>query len=212
MLPDSTSIKRKEVPTMEQEPMDNQEQGYEAKEQAVTPKIYVASLSDYNDGRLFGRWIDADQTPEELYAVVKSMLEASPMPYAEEWGIFDYEGFGPLRIDEYEDFHTVSMLANGVAEHGEAFAHWVDLTGERDEDTVTNFQSSYLGCFESIEAYAESLLEDLGYKDMIQPPLPEFLQPYVSIDIESLARDLELSGDVMTAEGGKGVYVFSSNW
>jgi antirestriction protein len=55
-------------------------------------------------------------------------------------------------------------------------------------------------------------LEDLGYKDMIQPPLPEFLQPYVSIDIESLARDLELSGDVMTAEGGKGVYVFNSNW
>jgi antirestriction protein len=176
------------------------------------PKIYVASLSDYNDGRLFGRWLNADQTADELYEAVKSMLDASPMPNAEEWGIFDYEGFGPLRIDEYEDFRTVSMLANGITEHGEAFAHWVDLTSERDENAVTNFQSSYLGCFESLGAYAESLLEDLGYLDMIQPPLPEFLQPYVSIDIESLARDLELSGDVMTAEGSEGVYVFNSTW
>lgn len=196
---------------MEQEPKDNPE-GHEAKEQMVTPKIYVASLSDYNDGRLFGRWLNADQTADELYEAVKSMLDASPMPNAEEWGIFDYEGFGPLRINEYEDFRTVSMLANGITEHGEAFAHWVDLTSERDENAVTNFQSSYLGCFESIEAYAESLLEDLGYKDMIQPPLPDFLQPYVSIDLEALARDLELSGDVMTAEGHDGVYVFNSSW
>jgi antirestriction protein len=196
---------------MEQEPKDNPE-GHEAQEQQVTPKIYVASLSDYNDGRLFGRWLNADQTADELYEAMKLMLEASPMPNAEEWGIFDYEGFGPLRIDEYEDFRTVSMLANGITEHGEAFAHWVDLTSERDENAVTNFQSSYLGCFESLEAYAESLLEDLGYLDLIQPPLPKFLQPYVSIDIESLARDLELSGDVMTAEGSGGVYVFNSTW
>jgi len=196
---------------MEQEPKENQD-GHEAQEQEVMPKIYVASLSDYNDGRLFGRWLNADQTADELYEAVKSMLDASPMPNAEEWGIFDYEGFGPLRIDEYEDFRTVSMLANGITEHGEAFAHWVDLTSERDENAVTNFQSSYLGCFESLGAYAESLLEDLGYLDMIQPPLPEFLQPYVSIDIESLARDLELSGDVMTAEGSEGVYVFNSTW
>ena len=196
---------------MEQEPKENHD-GHEAQEQIVTPKIYVASLSDYNDGRLFGRWLNADQTADELYEAVKSMLDASPMPNAEEWGIFDYEGFGPLRIDEYEDFRTVSMLANGITEHGEAFAHWVDLTSERDENAVTNFQSSYLGCFESLGAYAESLLEDLGYLDMIQPPLPEFLQPYVSIDIESLARDIELSGDVMTAEGSEGVYVFNSTW
>ena len=196
---------------MEQEPKENHD-GHEAQEQIVTPKIYVASLSDYNDGRLFGRWLNADQTADELYDAVKSMLDASPMPNAEEWGIFDYEGFGPLRIDEYEDFRTVSMLANGITEHGEAFAHWVDLTSERDENAVTNFQSSYLGCFESLGAYAESLLEDLGYLDMIQPPLPEFLQPYVSIDIESLARDIELSGDVMTAEGSEGVYVFNSTW
>jgi antirestriction protein len=196
---------------MEQEPKENQD-GHEAEEQEVMPKIYVASLSDYNDGRLYGRWLNADQTADELYEAVKSMLDASLMPNAEEWGIFDYEGFGPLRIDEYEDFRTVSMLANGITEHGEAFAHWVDLTSERDENAVTNFQSSYLGCFESLGAYAESLLEDLGYLDMIQPPLPEFLQPYVSIDIESLARDLELSGDVMTAEGSEGVYVFNSTW
>ena len=197
---------------MEQEPANEQEQGHEAVRPEATPKIYVASLSDYNDGRLFGRWIDADQTPDELVAAVFSLLEASPMPYAEEWGIFDYEGFGPIRIDENESFGTVSLLAHGIAEHGEAFACWVDLTGERDEDAATNFLESYVGCFDSLEAYAETLIEDLGYKDMVQPTFPEFLQPYVSIDIEGLARDLELSGDVMTAECREGVYVYNSTW
>ena len=196
---------------MEQEPINNQ-QGHEMNEPQVTPNIYVASLSDYNDGRLYGQWMNADQTPEELHEAVKTMLDASPMAYAEEWGIFDYEGFGPIRIDEYEDLHTISTLAHGITEHGEAFAHWVDLTGENDEDVVSKFLESYLGCFESLEAYAESLVEDLGYRDMIQPPLPEFLQPYVSIDIEGLARDLELSGDVMTAEGRDGTHVFSTRW
>jgi hypothetical protein len=47
---------------------------------------------------------------------------------------------------------------------------------------------------------------------MIQPSIPELLQPYVSIDIEGLARDLELSGDVMSAEGQQGVHVYDTRW
>ena len=33
-------------------------------------------------------------------------------------------------------------------------------------------------------------------------------QPYVQVDVEGFARDLELSGDVLTSEGDSGVYVF----
>ena len=196
---------------MEKEPNEN-ESNHEVHEQDVTPKIYVASLSDYNDGRLFGCWIDAAQSSDELYSEMRELLESSSMPFAEEWGIFDYEGFGPLRIDEYESFDIVSLLANGIVDHGEAFACWVDLTGDRDQFSVDKFLESYLGCFASTEAYAESLLGDLGYLEPWHSSLPEFLQPYVSIDIEGLARDLELSGDVMTAEGRAGVYVFHPRW
>ena len=72
------------------------------------PRIYVASLSDYNDGRLFGRWIDAAVEPEDLARQVDKMLAASPTPGAEEWAIHDYEGFGPLPLSEYERLALVS--------------------------------------------------------------------------------------------------------
>lgn len=32
------------------------------------PRIYVASLSDYNAGTLHGKWIDADQSAEDIQA------------------------------------------------------------------------------------------------------------------------------------------------
>jgi len=37
-------------------------------------QIYIADLAAYNAGRLRGRWIDANQTPDELSGAVKSML------------------------------------------------------------------------------------------------------------------------------------------
>jgi hypothetical protein len=48
--------------------------------------------------------------------------------------------------------------------------------------------------------------------DFVQPSLPEFFQRYVSFDIEGLARDLELSGDIMTSKGVQGVHIFYSRW
>lgn len=43
-------------------------------------RIYVACLASYNAGILHGRWIDADQTAEEITEEVERMLEDSPEP------------------------------------------------------------------------------------------------------------------------------------
>jgi antirestriction protein len=173
-----------------------------------TPRIYVASLSDYNDGRLHGRWIDADQEAEALGVAVNEMLASSTMPLAEEFAIHDYEGFGPVRLNEYESLESVSRVAHGISEHGEAFGHWLSLNSSTDEETCRGFEDAYLGCFESLEAYAEQLLDDLGYDETLESAVPEFLQAYVKVDVEGFARDLEMSGDVATSEGRDGVYVF----
>jgi len=45
-----------------------------------TPRIYVASLSDYNAGRLHGVWIDANRSAEEIAEEVDRMLEDSKEP------------------------------------------------------------------------------------------------------------------------------------
>ena len=50
------------------------------------PRIYVACLAAYNNGRLHGRWIDATD-PHEVWQHVRGMLAASPEPDAEEWAI-----------------------------------------------------------------------------------------------------------------------------
>ena len=182
------------------------------REPATDTRIYVASLSDYNDGRLHGAWIDADGEPDDLDEQVQAMLARSPMRSeaggAEEWAIHDYEGFGPLRLGEYEDIATISTIGQGIAEHGPAFAHWAAISGTSDRDELARFDDVYLGHWESVAAYAEELLEDLGIDDLLERAIPEHLQAYVHVDVEGFARDLEYSGDLSSSEGDDGVYLF----
>ena len=174
-------------------------------------RIYVASLSDYNDGRLHGAWLDATAEPDELTEGVTAMLARSPIPGAEEYAIHDYEGFGPLRLGEYEDLATISQIGQGIATHGPAFAHWASVCGTDDRDELGRFDDVYLGHWDSIEDYAEELLDDLGIDDLIERNIPDSLQGYVTVDTEGFARDLEYSGDVTSSEGDNGVYLFDQN-
>ena len=82
------------------------------------PRIYVACLAAYNNGRLHGRWIEASD-PHEVWQQVSAMLAASPEPDAEEWAIHDYDGFHGCRISEYAGFDTVCALAEFLEERGE---------------------------------------------------------------------------------------------
>jgi hypothetical protein len=65
---------RKEVMMDERENRQEREPGAAYSEhqrqseklQKDVPRIYVASLSDYNNGVLHGRWIDASSDPEDM--------------------------------------------------------------------------------------------------------------------------------------------------
>jgi antirestriction protein len=173
-----------------------------------TPSIWVGSLADYNAGVLYGEWIDATAELEDIETAISAMVAASPTPGAEEWGIFDSEGFGPLSIDEYESLATVHRLARGIGEHGTAFAHYAALVGTRDPDELDRFEDAYMGRYDSVEDYAEDLLDDLGYVEIVERSVPESMAPYIHLDIEGFARDLELSGAIATAQDTEGTYVF----
>ena len=172
---------------------------------AEEPRIYVASLSDYNAGRLHGRWLDAHLSTDELQAGVEAMLSASPTdPRAEEWAIHDYQGFYGLRLGEWESLERVSRLGKGIVEHGEAFAAWVANDQVATEE-LDRFEDCYLGRWDSVEDYAEQLLDDLGV-DLGAALGPEWLQPYVRVDVAAFARDL--SSELSIVHGSQGVYVF----
>ena len=82
-----------------------------------TPKIYVACLAAYNNGKLHGAWIDADQSSEAIYEEIQEMLKSSPEPLAEEWAIHDYEGFGDIRLSEWESIELIADMAAFINEH-----------------------------------------------------------------------------------------------
>ena len=166
------------------------------------PRIYVASLSDYNAGRLHGVWIDATQGADEIQEQVNAMLAKSPEPVAEEWAIHDYEGFQGVKLSEYESFEQVAAWAENIEEHGEAFAAWVaNDPGYNTEPE--KFQDEYAGTFDTEEAYAEEFVSECGWAGVC--PVPDALLPY--LDMEQIARDLFIN-DVYSVDGTSGVHVF----
>lgn len=176
------------------------------------PQLWIGSLSDYTAGRLHGSWINAARPPAEIWEDIRSMLAASPEARlsgqpAEEWGIFDSDGFGPLRVGEYDDIDWLSAVAKGIVEHGAAFAAWVDHVGR--EVDLDSFSDTYLGHYDSETAYAEAMAEDFGWEAAIET-LPEPLRWYVRFDAEGFGRDLRIGGDIEVVDDlGGGVWIFS---
>jgi len=178
----------------------------------LRPRVYLASLSDYNAGILHGTWLAADTSEDELADGIAGMLSGSPTAKAsgqpaEEWALHDSEGFNGLHLDEYEGLGYLSRIGLGVAEHGVAFAHWAKLVAGDDE--LDDFAERYRGHWDTLEAYADELLDDLGVAQHLEA-IPDWLQPYVELHTGRYARDLELGGDILTSEGEGGVHVWSS--
>lgn len=175
------------------------------------PQIWVGSLADYNAGRLHGAWLNAAQDVEELRADIDQMLAAAPSPGAEEWGIFDFEGFSPLRLSEYEDLDLVSTLANGISEYGPVFAYWAEHV-ECDRDRLGHFEDAHLGTYPSRTEYVEQLLRDAGVDPVAAMHLEPWVEPYVFVDALALARDLEMSGEICFLEYDRWVVVFDGHY
>ncbi len=154
------------------------------------PRIYVACLAAYNNGHLHGRWIDATQDPEAIGAAISAMLEASPVPGAEEWAIHGTEGFEGARLEEYSGIDKAHALALFIQEHRRLGAGVLEHFACDLEEAEAAFED-YAGEHESLADFAREITEETT-------EIPERLAPY--IDYEAIARDMELNGDVFTVE------------
>jgi antirestriction protein len=164
------------------------------------PRIYVASLADYNAGRLHGVWIDAAQSAEEIMDEAAEMLKDSREPGAEEWAIHDHEGFYGLPVAEWDAFEGVAELAGLLVEHGPAFAAYVANIGAgADED---GFEEAFVGEAESEYRFAHEHADDL-IGDATGLPVHYF-------NYESYADDLFVNDYWSASKAGGVVYVFRS--
>jgi antirestriction protein len=171
--------------------------------QILKPMIYVACLAAYNAGTLHGKWIAATQDADSLHREVQEILKQSPEPFAEEWAIHDYEGFGESRIDEYQPLSEVSRLALLIEAHGEAFAAYAAHVGT-ESATEESFLDAYRGHWDSELAYAQDLFDELYAHE-----IPKNLRFY--IDYEAFSRDLFLDGHFSVRSSDFRVYVFAES-
>lgn len=167
----------------------------------------MRSLSDYNAGELRDVWLTATDEPSTMQKEIDEMLAASPDPFAEEWAIHDQEGFGGWSLSEFEDLETVHRVANGIAEHGRAFAEWIEYMGSTDEETIDLFTEAYQGNWPSMSNYVEALVEDVNPKITVEP---ESWSRYVKVDEEQLRRDLEIELYAVESPDGS-INIFDPN-
>lgn len=165
------------------------------------PRIYVACLSAYNKGKLYGTWIDCNQDAEDIQAEIEEMLKGSPELDAEEWAIHDYENWQGFDISEYADVEELAQWAELLEEHGGAIAEYYNYFG-----TVEDFEDYFLGVYESEEDYVEQFLEDTG--SLKQWEDAGLNRSY--IDFEAIARDWFISDLFSVKAGYQQVYVFSN--
>jgi antirestriction protein len=163
-------------------------------------KIYVADLAAYNNGKIHGVWIDA--MTDDIQEQINDMLKLSPEPFAEEYAIHDCEGFGDVRLPEYQNIESVREIACFLYEYDEFGAALLNHWNDNIDEAKKAAEDSYQGCYESLADYAKTVTEDIS-------DIPSYLHYY--IDFEHMGRDMECNGEVYTIDlGYQNVHVFLS--
>lgn len=165
-------------------------------------RIYVACLASYNNGVLYGRWIDASSDADEMMEEVSAMLKASPIPGAEEWAIHDYEDFPDL--GEHVGLETIAKFVELVEEYDHSFkptemAAIVDHFGDIEE-AARMLEDNLVGPHDSFLEYASDYADECLLGDASEVVAAYF-------NYEAFARDLKMDYEVVDLPSG-GVAIF----
>ena len=114
--------------------------------QTTKPRIYVACLSSYNEGRLHGKWIDCSSDIDEMHGEIQSMLAESKSSFAEEWEIHDVDGISSHFV-LYNGLDGIAEVMQASENHdGDAIAAYISFFSEWD---LKHFEEAYTACIES---------------------------------------------------------------
>jgi antirestriction protein len=151
-------------------------------------RIYVASLSDYNDGRLEGKWLDLSNYSDasELMEAIQEMLDELTEKYndgevREEWAVHDYEGIPSTLASEYmgeQDFQQLYDIAEVAEESGVPLEVLMERAGDTGSD-------DYKALAESLMFVVEGRNEGdivMEYEDQIGELGSDFWSNHIYID------------------------------
>lgn len=81
------------------------------------PEIFVICLNAFDDYKLHGQWIKANQPVDKLVEAVKHVLLTSPSEPSNRFAIYEAKGFGNCKLGEYESLKSVSEKAMSQIRH-----------------------------------------------------------------------------------------------
>jgi antirestriction protein len=180
-----------------------------------TPRVWVGCLGCYNAGHLLGEWVDAEDADDE--AATKLITEGGNVRGAhtsdhdaaphEEWWCFDVENMpgGEMSPSTAAKIGRALAAVDGPVGAVRAYIENAGLPYIDWDTLADDFEEAYAGEWDSFEAYADELADDIG----LLSDVPESVRPYFALD--RWARDLILGGDYWTEDSPAGVYVFRSN-
>ncbi|MCS3434321.1 antirestriction protein ArdA [Klebsiella sp. BIGb0407] len=163
----------------------------------TTPAVYVGTYHKYNDGSIFGEWLDLTvfDGRNDFYKACQ-VLHSDELDA--EFMFQDWEGIPSQFVSESAvNWDFIDAYKRAEEEHSEAaFIAWAEYTGRCDYD---EFEDAYRGEAKNEEEYVLGMIDDSGMLDDV----PESLRMY--FDYGAYARDL-FCGSYVFHDG----YVFSN--
>ena len=153
----------------------------------TTPSVYVGTYKKYNEGSLFGEWLDlSNYSDKEEFLQMCSELHADEVD--PEFMFQDYEGINEKYISEShisdDFFEFQANTADFDDEKLQAYEAFISIFGN---DDISTFEESFQGVFDSEEAFTEQLVDDCGYLSNVPATVANYF------DYEKFSRDLFMS-------------------
>lgn len=151
--------------------------------------VYVGTYAKYNDGSIFGKWLKLSDY-EDKAAFYEACHELHSDEEDPEFMFQDYENIPQGLISECSIsdniFEVLEALESMEDSQKEAFLIWCNnghhsLSDTDIDDLKSDFESDYIGEYDSEEDFARELVEERN-------DLSEFAKEY--FDYEAYARDL----------------------
>jgi antirestriction protein len=125
-----------------------------------TPKIYVADLEAYNNGRLSGVWLDLTDysDADELMDAINDFLKTTG---GEEYAVHDYENLPSSMYSEYmgvRDFEEIYEMMDLAKENDLPLDVAMEVVNQFDRSALDEFT----GVYDSEQDFAEQLVDDIG--------------------------------------------------
>ena len=158
----------------------------------TTPSIYVGTYSKYNQGSLFGAWLNLSdyQDKDEFLKACAELHSDEPDRSGgrPEFMFQDWEGINEKYIsessisDDWFEFQT--NTADFDEDKLKAYETFISVFGN---DDISTFEESFQGSYDSEDDFTFELVESCGYLSNV----PETVARY--FDYEKFSRDLFMS-------------------